>query len=317
MARAPARLSLRCVPFARFEAEVADACGGTSEATQVAYLKTYLADESMGATWIVVEYPYVDRHYLEEFAGYYASGLQAPPNKTTRLHFFRRAADDDALARAIAHAASDGVDAASRALTADYLGFTVIRPLPAAPIGRTVLRPYPGDSSRVYEPALTQHRVHLCGLTLRVRALPFQQQDQAVGACATTALWSALSRTVRADGGRAPTPLAVTRAATEFAVTGRGLPAADGLELHQMLAAEVRFRLRHEHTTDVPSSRQSNPLTGCRRRGDQFEGVGELVVERCGAFSRFSSHHVRAASMRSTASGSMRSFIDDARGASR
>lgn len=243
MTRSLARLSLRCVPFSTFEDEVATAAGSSraARATQVRYLKTYLADGDICARRIVVESPYVDRHYLEEFAGYYAANLQAPSNKTTRLHFFRGEHDADLLDRAIDLAAAVGPDEASRTLQDDYLGFVVVRPLPAAPIGRTVLAQYRGDPQRIYEPAQSEHRVHLAGLTLRVQALPFQQQDQAVGACATTALWSALSRAVRADGGRAPTPLAVTRAATQFAVTGRGLPAADGLDLNQMLAAVRAF----------------------------------------------------------------------------
>jgi len=232
------------MPFSAFENEVARAAQMSTSAaggTQVRYLKSYLADPAMGATRIVVESPYVDRHYLEEFAGYYAANLQAPSNKTTRLHFFRGEHGEDLLDRALERAASDGPDAASAALQEDYLGFVVIRPLPAAPVGRTVLAQYRGDPQRVYQPAQSEHRVHICGLTLRVQALPFQQQDEAVGACATTALWSALSRAVRADGGRAPTPLTVTKAATQFNVTGRGLPAADGLDLNQMLAAVKSF----------------------------------------------------------------------------
>jgi hypothetical protein len=79
--------------------------------------------------------------------------------------------------------------------------------------------------------------VHLLGLELRARGLPFQQQEQPVGACATTALWSALSRVVRADGGRAPTPHSVTQAATRHYLEDRALPAVSGLELAQLTAA--------------------------------------------------------------------------------
>lgn len=238
-------LAVREVPFAQFEAEVAKAAGVRSVADrdQVRYLASYLRDEAMGATWMVVERPYVDRHYLEEYAGYYASRLRPPPSHTTRIHFFSGVLSRSAsfFTDALKQAVDSGLDKAAQALQEDYLGFTVVRPLGAAPIGRTILRPYKGDSQRIYGPAETEHRVHICGLGLSVRGLPFQQQDVAVGACATTALWSTLSRSVRADGGRAPTPLAVTAAATKFAVTGRGLPAADGLDLNQMLAAVRAF----------------------------------------------------------------------------
>lgn len=76
------------------------------------------------------------------------------------------------------------------------------------------------------------HEAHLHGLTLQVPSLPFQQQDQGLGACATTALWCALARVTRADGGRAVTPLDVARAAP----TARGslVTASTGLDLDQM-----------------------------------------------------------------------------------
>ncbi len=92
-----------------------------------------------------------------------------------------------------------------------YIGFMTVRPIPSAPIGRTILRPYKDKPTRSYIPSEGGHPVHILGFELQARELPFQQQEQAVGACATTALWSAMSRVVRADGGRAPTPYSVPR----------------------------------------------------------------------------------------------------------
>ena len=81
------------------------------------------------------------------------------------------------------------------------------------------------------------NRVHLAGLALVIEGLPFQQQDQGVGACATTALWSALAKVMRTDGQRPPTPLAITAAATEQRVQARAFPAVAGLDLDQMAMA--------------------------------------------------------------------------------
>ena len=67
--------------------------------------------------------------------------------------------------------------------------------------------------------------------------MPFQQQEQAVGACATTAVWSALAQVMRHDGGRAPTPFAVTEAATRHWVKDRVFPATSGLQDAQILEA--------------------------------------------------------------------------------
>ena len=82
-------------------------------------------------------------------------------------------------------------------MAGQYLGFMVIKPLPGSPIGRTVLRTFERDAPRGGRrefTAIRRYTVSLAGLSLSVRGLAFQQQDQGVSACATTALWSALQR---------------------------------------------------------------------------------------------------------------------------
>lgn len=215
---------------------------------QVRYLGSYLAKQTPRAKTIVEEQDYTDRHYLEEYVGYYANRLMPPSSKATRLHFFAEAIDDEKLHAWIEEAADGSIVAWSEIrekLEESYLGYSVIRPFPAAPIGRTVLRPYPWGPSvrelRCFAPATSRHTVHLAGLRFEVEGLPFQQQEQAVGACATTALWSSLARVVRADGGRPPTPYAVTLAATRHFLQGRDFPAVAGLDRNQMYAALREF----------------------------------------------------------------------------
>jgi hypothetical protein len=104
-----------------------------------------------------------------------------------------------------------------------------------------VLRPYHGNTQRCFAPAQLTHRVHLAGLTIELAGLPFQQQDQGVAACATTAVWSALTKVIRTDGGRAPTPFSVTEAATDHRVQARAFPATAGLDLDQMATAIHEF----------------------------------------------------------------------------
>lgn len=201
---------------------------------QVRYLSSYLKHSELAAKTILVESPYVDRHWLEEYAHYYATLLAPPKVKATRLHFFDESWTLDEFKQRLAASISNRD---VRTINDHYLGFSVIRPLPDAPIGRTVLRTYGGDLGRCFAPARLQHRVHLAGLTLEVDGLPFQQQDQGVAACATTAIWSALTKTIRADGGRAPTPFAITKAATDHRVQARAFPAIAGLDLDQMATA--------------------------------------------------------------------------------
>ena len=42
---------------------------------QVRYLSYYLSHEEMGARSMLIERPYIDRHYLTEYQGYYATTL--------------------------------------------------------------------------------------------------------------------------------------------------------------------------------------------------------------------------------------------------
>lgn len=242
------RLSVRLVPFTRaaLEEEVrlaSHAAAGSQTATQVRFIGSYLDNREVGAKTILVEHPYVDRHFLEEYAHYYATSLHPPPPKATRLHFFKDSFTDEDFSQRILRAASGDFDAVCQELSGAYLGFTVIRPLPDAPIGRTILITYPGDPThkRCYTLPPYPYRVHLCGLRLGICGVPFQQQEQAVGACATSALWSALAQVMRHDGGRAPTPFAVTEAATRHWVSDRVFPATSGLKNEQILEAIRQF----------------------------------------------------------------------------
>lgn len=233
----------QCRPFDHLESCVREASrtpAGSSAATceQVRYLASYLSHAEIAAKTILIETPYVDRHWLEEYSHYYATLLQPPPVKATRLHFFDEVWTLEDAMRLLAERI-DHPD--NRTIDEHYLGFAVIRPLPAAPIGRTVLRPYSKEKERCFAAASLRNRVHVAGLTLEVEGLPFQQQDQGVAACSTTAIWSALAKTIRGDGGRAPTPFAVTKAATDHQVQARSFPATAGLDLDQMATAIHEF----------------------------------------------------------------------------
>jgi len=215
---------------------------GTDAFFQSKYLAHYLADPESGARTIIVETPYVDRYFLEEYTRYYATALHPPKPKATRVHFFKNRFDQAEFGAFLLDAANGAYADVCGELSKNYLGFAVIRPLPSAPIGRTILATYKsGDQDRCYALPPSPYIVHMAGLRLPVNGIPFQQQEQAVGACATTAIWCALSRIVRTDGGRAPTPFAVTEAATKNVIWDRAFPAASGLKDEQVLEAIRHF----------------------------------------------------------------------------
>lgn len=199
----------------------------------VRYLAEYLV--RLGVSSVVVEEPYIDRHYLGDFVNYYARSFAAPKTRCERLHFFRDVSVE-VLDGHLTRACLKGAEAceAARALNQQYLGFVVHRPLLGAPLGRTVLKTYPVDGRRQYT-AVRSYRVHLLNIELVVEGLAFQQQDQGAAVCASTALWSALQKVAHMAGHRTPTPYEVTEAA------GSPFPASEGLQMTQMAQALSRL----------------------------------------------------------------------------
>lgn len=196
-----------------------------------AYLYDYLS--ALNATAVIVEGHYIDRHYLDEYAEYYARSFH-PPTSTwcQRLHFFEGISDHDLEEKlAQAYESVDQAERIERELEDKYLGFVVRRPLVGAAMGRTVLRTYPADSGRRHYEVVRPYRVHIAGLNLKVRGLAYQQQDRGAAVCASTALWSALQRVAYVNGHRTPTPRAVTRASQS------PYPASTGLDdIHMAMA---------------------------------------------------------------------------------
>jgi hypothetical protein len=218
---------------------------------QVKYLARYA--ERLGARTYVVEAHYVDRHYIDEYAFYYSRMLSPPPNVVRRIHFFGHEFAEAAFAGMLEESLLSEVarkkvekqltDPVAGSNISGYLGFSSIRPLSSVPVGRTVLSRLPdsdgGNPRHIW--ATNEHVVHLANLRLRVEGLAFQQQDAAVGACATAALWSALVRVARQDGMRAPTPAEISDAALRSPRVRPLLPANTGLTVQQLCEATRAF----------------------------------------------------------------------------
>ena len=179
---------------------------------------------------ILVESHYIDRDYIQDVALFYARSLRNYDNYGQRWHFFTDTISKEEWQQRFQNATPISRGEHSATLQRSYLGFTVIRPLPGSPVGRTVLQTFgPTTDSghpRVF-PTLRDYPVHLAGFTLTVRGLAFQQQDQGVSACATTALWSSLQNVARMEELHVPTPAEITQAASRYllsASAGRASP---------------------------------------------------------------------------------------------
>jgi hypothetical protein len=205
---------------------------------QVIYLDDYL--KRLDCKTVIVEDHYVDRDYISDLALLYSRSLRNYPNYCYRLHFFSRAFDRQRWRNYVTRTSGRGRRQAHAQLQEQYLGFCVIRPLAGSPIGRTVLKTF-GEHADTGERrafgALREYTVHLGGFEFRVSGLPFQQQDQGVSACATTALWSAIHCVAGLEGVAAPTPAAITESASRYLLdAGRPLP-SESLSLDQMCEA--------------------------------------------------------------------------------
>ena len=202
------------------------------------YLGNYLSH--LGCKSVVVEDHYIDRDYIDDVALFYSRSLRAYPNYCCRLHFFAEPLDEGRWRALVTEADGAKRRGGSELLQRWYLGFAVVRPLAGAPLGRTVLHTFPertpAGELRLFG-SIREYPVHLAGFELRIRGLAFQQQDQGVSACATTALWSALQGVATQEGLPVPTPADITEAASRYVLEdGRALPSA-GLSIYQICEA--------------------------------------------------------------------------------
>ena len=151
------------------------------------YLDNYL--KCIQVKSFIWEPEYIDHDYMEDYTRYYAKCFQRYPKWCSRILFFREELDTETIEKAITE---EGTKASER-LQPYFLGFIVLRPLPKTLLGKVCLKTYDNteETHRVF-PILRDYTIHFLGMPLTVNSLAFQEQDNAVSACATTAIWFAL-----------------------------------------------------------------------------------------------------------------------------
>ena len=96
------RLTIECRFFGDLNDVIRAACGARNASwtsPQFEYIQSYLQRGTSRAKTIVVEKPYVDRHYLEEYGAYYFSAFRNGGPTTTRIHFFDTKFDRNELSQ--------------------------------------------------------------------------------------------------------------------------------------------------------------------------------------------------------------------------
>jgi hypothetical protein len=182
-----------------------------SDKTQLNYLCKYLEIDHINCKTIIVEDEYIDRHYLEDYSEYYARCFPSHPRKCSRLHFFSEEIEEHAFISGLASRQAEF----QNGLAKSYIGFAVIRPIPHTFLAKVCLKPYDilvSDSE--YRVITKTTTVSLFGIPLSVKTTPFLEQDKVVSACATSALWTALSASPYMSHINLPSPSAITKSAS-------------------------------------------------------------------------------------------------------
>lgn len=204
----------------------------SDKSEQITYIYQYL--KLLQVKSIVIEPRYFDRDYLSEFSAFYSLSAKGYPNYCGRAHFFSEKITREIFQKALAQ-----TESSREKLQTSYRGFTVIRPIETTPLGRTVLAwvldKSKEDNPRVVKPS-RNYVCNLCGIKLTVFGLAWQQQDQAVSACATVGLWTLLHSSAFNERYGIPTTVSVTRAANHVPSGLRTFPSRF-LQLEQVCEA--------------------------------------------------------------------------------
>lgn len=155
---------------------------------QVNYIYRYL--KALDAKSILLEFNYVDKDYLEDYAQYYVKSFNNGGHKCARLHFFNEEVDHSLLDEILRTGDKDK----RTSLQDAYLGFIVLKPLPQTYVSKTCLKLYDDfrNNNNKKKCLSKTYNVDLFGIALEIKSIAFQEQDRVVSACATTAIWMAL-----------------------------------------------------------------------------------------------------------------------------
>lgn len=224
------------------------------ESNHLDYLSHYLYyyDSSAGfkTETVVLEMKYMSLSYLKDYSRYYSNGYSNFGKYCRRLHFFQHSFTTEDFDTYITK--PDSNLEAKFNLKNYYLGHIVTKPLPNALIGATLLRCYDEyynslrskglhddtsylERNRKFH-AIRRYDINLFGKKITINTLVFQEQDQAVSACATVALWMCFHKISYLFDTSLPAPIDITESAGLNDRDGRSVPST-GLNLKQIITA--------------------------------------------------------------------------------
>ena len=154
------------------------------------YLKKLKRERRLETITLLEEKVYVEKFYLRDYSRYYAEAFSHFPRFTKRLHFFSCKLTHSRLKELI----NSDKESLKNFVDENYLGYVIVKPVTdeanSCLIGRSLLKTYPttiNDNIRRY--LKSKNEASLFGIDLVIDSIPFQEQDIAVGACASACLW--------------------------------------------------------------------------------------------------------------------------------
>jgi hypothetical protein len=188
------------------------------------------------AQTIVFEDEYFDKQYAEDFVQYGVRSSGGYSNLCSRIHFFSSAFDKYEFAELLNRRNSQ----LTEIIQTSYLGFLVVRPIPTTFVARLVIN---SDFCKGAHLVSTSNEVSLFGIALKIKGVPFTEQDKVVAACASAAIWSYLFVVQEIGPMLAPSLSNITSTAIGYSKKPfRAFP-AEGLTTEHIISALQRFNL--------------------------------------------------------------------------
>lgn len=211
--------------------------------TRIQYLASYLS--IIQCKKIIIENDYTDKDYLLDYQDFYVRCFKNYSKICKRAHFFSVNFSNEDIERILN--AKEDKDLIEK-LQENYLGFTVIKPLPEKVVGKTCIKNFEDSDKRAFLATRDDYKVHLFGIEFKVKSLAFQEQDTIMGACATISLWCAFHKTSQLFGHGVYSPGEITRSATKHYLSGTREIPSEGLTIDQILDGIRQTGLTYEVT---------------------------------------------------------------------
>lgn len=148
-----------------------------------------------GSNLILLESPYLDMDFWDTFSDVYSRAFTRCERWCHRLHFLRVSpSDGDAYDQQVSSLIEALYRGEPAAHMAEYLGYSVVRPVASFNVGRTALAYHEdarADGGRACLKGYGNSDANLLSDHFEVLAVPFVQQDVVTGMCATASTWTA------------------------------------------------------------------------------------------------------------------------------